>query len=51
MQARRSPIVVHTANGAAYFDHTTNGVIGLAERTYVLTWDSVRAAVLVDWEA
>mgnify|MGYP000644438823 CR=1 FL=1 len=51
VQARRSEVAVHTANGDAYFTPTTNTVIGLAERTYVLTWDAVAAAVLVDWKA
>lgn len=52
VQARRDDVRVHTAQSAgAYFDTTTNTVLGLAERTYVLTWDAVRAAVLVDWKA
>ena len=51
VQARRSEVAVHTANGDSYFTPETNTVLGLAERTYVLTWDAVTAAVLVDWEA
>ena len=43
-------VAVHTANGAAYFNHITNGVIGLAERTYVVNWDAVRAAALITFE-
>ena len=50
VQIRRSPVAVHTANGSAYFNYTTNGVIGLAERTYVVNWDGVRAAAPITFE-
>lgn len=49
LQARRGDVQVHTG-GSAYFDPSTNKVIGLAERTYVVTWDAVKAAFLVDWK-
>ncbi|WP_412475384.1 hypothetical protein ACK8HH_17135 [Gordonia sp. LUNF6] len=50
VQVRRSETKVRTDNGAAYFDHRDNSVIGLAERLYVVSWEHLAAAVQITLE-
>lgn len=48
VQLWTTDIKVHTDHGAAYFTAHTNTIQAIAERTAVITWDDVSAAVLVD---
>lgn len=48
VQVRTSAVRTYTGNPAAWFDAVANQAQVIAERTAVVTWDKVSAAVLVD---
>lgn len=47
VQIRRSDVAVRPANREQSFDRVNNTIFALAERTYVVSWECFRAAVLV----
>lgn len=50
VEARRSEVRMPGANGSAYFDPHTNDVVGVATRSYVVTWGGIQAAALLTLE-